>query len=282
MLKIAIPNKGALSEKSVALIKEAGYKCKRGGRELVVRDMNNQIEFFYLRPRDIALYVSNGIVDLGITGRDLAIDSKADYNELLPLDFGNSRFFYAVPKESGLTPDNFGGKRIATSYPTIVAKDMEARGVDATVVKLDGAVEISIELGVADAIADVVESGRTLVEAGLATVGDPIMHSEAILVSREESIKEDDTVATFIKRLNGIIIARQYVMVEYDAPKAILEKVVDLTPGIESPTVSPLNEEGWVAVKAMVKAKGINDLIDELHEVGAKGVIVSDIKTCRL
>ncbi len=282
MIKIAIPNKGALSEKSVALIKEAGYKCKRGGRELVVRDVANNIEFFYLRPRDIALYVSSGIVDLGITGRDLAIDSKAEFNELLSLNFGNSRFFYATPKDSGLTPDKFEGKRIATSYPTIVEKDMAERGINASVVKLDGAVEISIELGVADAIADVVESGRTLVEAGLATVGDPIMFSEAILVSREEKILENPAVATFIKRLDGIILARKYVMVEYDAPQSVLAAVIALTPGIESPTVAPLAEEGWVAVKAMVKKKGINELLDALYDAGAKGVIVSDIKTCRL
>ena len=282
MLKIAIPNKGALSEKAVQLVKEAGYKCKRGGRELVVRDAHHDIEFFYLRPRDIALYVNSGIVDLGITGRDLAIDSEANYTELLPLNLGNSRFFYALPKESDLTPDNFNGLRIATSYPTIVKKDMAERGVDVSVVKLDGAVEISIELGVADAIADVVESGRTLVEAGLKTVGEPIMHSEAIIISREESKTEDATVATFLKRVQGILLARQYVMVEYDTPRAVLDTVLALTPGIESPTIAPLNEADWVAVKAMVKGKRINQLIDQLSDAGAKGIIVSDIKTCRI
>ena len=282
MLKIAIPNKGALSEKSVALAKEAGYKCKRSGRELVVRDYKNDIEFFYLRPRDIALYISNGIVDMGITGRDLAIDSEAEYTELVPLNFGNSRFFYATPNDSNLTPDKFEGKRIATSYPTIVSKDLKERGINASVVKLDGAVEISIELGVADAIADVVESGKTLIEAGLHTVGEPIMLSEAILISRKESITENNAVKTFIKRLNGILLARQYVVVEYDAPETVLDKVTALTPGIESPTISPLNEEGWVAVKSMVKKKGINELIDDLHDTGAKGIFVSEIKTCRI
>ena len=282
MLKIAIPNKGALSDKSVALIKEAGYKCKRSGRELVVRDPNNDIEFFYLRPRDIAIYVSNGIVDLGITGRDLAIDSKSTYEELLPLNFGNSRFFYAVPKESGLTPDDFEGKRIATSYRTIVENDLKNRGITATVVDLDGAVEISIELGVADAIADVVESGRTLVEAGLMTVGEPIMHSEAILVSKEKTILDNDQVQIFLKRITGILRAREYVVVEYDCHESILNKATKLTPGIESPTISPLNENDWVAVKALVKQKGINDLIDELANLGAKGIFVSEIKTCRI
>ena len=281
MLKIALPNKGSLSEKAVQLVKEAGYKCKRSGRELVVRDMHHEIEFFYLRPRDIALYVSQGIVDLGITGRDLAIDSKSTYSELVPLNFGNSRFFYALPKEKDLTPNDFNGLRIATSYPTIVENDMKERGLDVSVVTLDGAVEISIELGVADAIADVVESGKTLIEAGLKTIGDPIMNSEAILISREESKIDDEKVAVFIKRIEGILLARQYVMVEYDAPKAILDKVIELTPGIESPTIAPLNNNEWVAVKAMVKSKGINLLIDKLANAGAKGIIVSDIKTCR-
>lgn len=282
MIKIAIPNKGALSDQSVALVKEAGYKCSRSGRELVVRDSVNDIEFFYLRPRDIAVYISKGIVDLGITGRDLAIDSSSTYEELLQLNLGNSRFFYAVPKDSGLTPDTFEGKRIATSYPTIVTNDLKARGVTAEVIELDGAVEISIELGVADAIADVVESGRTLVEAGLCTVGEPIMTSEAILISRTAAAMEQDQVKTFIKRLNGILLARQYVVVEYDCPKSALDAATKLTPGIESPTISPLNEEGWVAVKAMVKQKGINDLIDQLADIGAKGIFVSEIKTCRI
>lgn len=282
MLKIAIPNKGALSELAVKLIKDAGYKCSRSGRELVVRDTQHEIDFFFLRPRDIAVYVSNGIVDLGITGRDLAIDSEATYAELLALNFGFSRFFYAIPKESALTPDTFHGARIATSYPTIVKQDLAARNVQASIVELDGAVEISIELGVADAIADVVESGRTLVEAGLKTIGDPILESEAILISREQDKTEDTIVKTFIQRLHGTIIARQYLMVEYDVDQEHLEAAMKLTPGIESPTVSSLRDKGWFAVKAMVKAKGVNTLLDELHATGAKGIIASAIMTCRL
>lgn len=282
MITIAVPNKGALSDAAVNLIKEAGYKCKRSSRELVVRDAANNMEFFFLRPRDIAIYVTNGILDMGITGMDLALDSKADVEELLPLNFGNSSFFYAVKKDSGLTPDKFDGKRIATSYPNIVKNDLEIRGVEAEVVKLDGAVEISIELGVADAIADVVESGRTLVEAGLATVGDPIMESEAVVIARDKKIAEKKEVETFLKRLNGIIVAREYVMIEYDVKKDLLDKCCAITPGIEAPTISPLNEENWVAVKSMTKKKTINDIIDQLSDIGAKGIIATEIKTCRI
>jgi ATP phosphoribosyltransferase len=282
VLKIAIPNKGALNETALDIIKRAGYKCQVFGKELVVRDSEHDIDFYFLRPRDIAVYIGNGIIDLGITGRDLSMDSKAKYEEILPLNFGNSRFFYAVPKDSALTPDQLNGKRIATSYPEIVAQDMKKRGFEAQIIKLDGAVEISIQLGVADVIADVVESGRTLVEAGLKTIGEPIMQSEALVIARDKSKLDDPAVKIFVKRIESVIIANQYVMIEYDISDKNIEAAKKLTPGIESPTVSPLSQNGWFAVKAMVKSKGVNKLLDDLHDVGAKGIIVSEIKICRL
>jgi ATP phosphoribosyltransferase len=282
MLKIAIPNKGALSEGAVGLLKEAGYKCYRSGRELSITDQKNNVEFIYLRPRDIAIYVGNGILDLGITGRDLAFDSEADVVELLPLAFGNSRFFYALPAEQDLTPDKFENMRIATSYPNIVESDMKRRGVNAEVIRLDGAVEISIRLGVADAIADVVESGRTLQEAGLKVVGEPIMNSEAVLIGRNSKIVQRDEVRYIIKRLEGILKAKTYAMVEYDIPKTCLEAACKITPGIESPTVAPLTHQDWVAVKSMIHQKEINEVMDKLEALGAKGIIVSDIRTCRI
>ena len=282
MLKIAIPNKGALAEGAVALINAAGYKCKPSGRELAIRDVANNVEFFLIRPRDIAIYVSNGVLDMGITGRDLTTDGQANVDELLPLGFGGSRFFYALPKEKNITPDQFGGFRIATSYPTIVKQDMAKRGLETSVVELDGAVEISIRLGVADAIADVVESGRTLEEAGLKTVGEPILVSEAILVARKGNTKLPPEAAAFISRIRGILLAREYAMVEYDIPETVLEKACAITPGVESPTISPLSEKGWVAVKSMIKNKEINRIIDDLSAIGAKGIIVMDIRTCRI
>ncbi|MFI4910355.1 MAG: ATP phosphoribosyltransferase [Sedimentisphaeraceae bacterium JB056] len=282
MLQIAFPNKGSLSNVSIELITAAGYKCKRDGRELTVVDKENNIEFVYLRPRDIAIYVSKGILDLGITGRDLAIDSGSELEELLPLGIGKSRFFYALPKESDLVPDKFEGLRIATSYPNIVKADLERRGVNADVVRLDGAVEISIQLGVADAIADVVESGKTLVAAGLKTVGEPIMSSEACVMARNRDILENEDVKLFIKRLNGIIVAREYAVIEYDVEKSKLKEACEITPGIESPTISPLSKDGWVAVKAMFKKKQVNKIIDQLVDIDAKGIIVTDIKTCRI
>lgn len=282
MLKIALPNKGSLSEDAVQLIREAGYNCRRYSRELIVMDNLNQVEFVFLRPRDIAVYVSKGILDMGVTGRDLALDSRSDVVELLPLGFGRSSFAYAVPADSDLTPDGFGGLRIATSYPQLVIEDLQRRGIDAEIIRLDGAVEISIRLGVADAIADVVQTGRTLVAAGLEVVGEPLLHSEAVLVARTRDIECQETVNTFLDRIRGIVVAREYVMVEYDIPKSMLEMACVITPGIESPTVSPLSKEGWVAVKSMSRQRDVNQIMDSLTKIGAKGIIVTDIRTCRI
>lgn len=282
MLKIAIPNKGTLSEDAIKLVSEAGYKCKRYSSELLIIDNDNGIEFYFLRPRDIAVYVGNGFLDLGITGRDLALDSDTSVEEIISLNFGHSSFFYAVPRSSNLTPDSFGGKRIATSYPCIVKNDLQKRGINASIIKLDGAVEISIKLGVADVIADVVQSGKTLTEAGLVKVGEPLMKSEAILIAHsKESLKSEDA-GLFLKRLKGIIVAREFVMVEYDIPKAVLAEACAITPGIESPTIAPLSNENWAAVKAMIKRNSMNMSMDKLADIGAKGIIITEIKTCRV
>jgi ATP phosphoribosyltransferase len=282
MLKIAIPNKGSLSEDAVRLIREAGYNCRRYSRELIVMDSANHVEFVFLRPRDIAIYVSKGILDMGVTGRDLALDSRSDVVELLPLGFGRSAFAYAVPADSDLAPDGLGGLRIATSYPELVSEDLRRRGIDAEIVCLDGAVEISIRLGVADAIADVVQTGRTLDAAGLKVVGEPLLHSEAVLVARNRDIEGREAVNTFLERIRGIVVAREYVMVEYDIPKSMLEMACVITPGIESPTVSPLSKEDWVAVKSMSRQRDVNPIMDSLTKIGAKGIIVTDIRTCRI
>jgi len=281
MLKIAIPNKGALSEGAVQILKDAGYRCKRYGKELTVLDRDHDTEFIFLRPRDIAVYVGNGTLDCGITGRDLAGDSGAVVSELLELGIGRSRFFYAVPNHLDLKPEQLHGMRIATSYARLVEKDLEARGVKAEVVKLDGAIEISIKLGVADAIADVVESGQTLKEAGLKTIGEPIMQSEAILVGNPDKL-ENPELKSLIHRLEGILVAREYCLLEYVVEGSRREEACAITPGVKSPTISPVETEGWLAIAAMVKRKGLNKTIDALSEIGAKGIIAHNIQTCRL
>lgn len=282
MIRVAVPNKGALSEEAILILKEAGYRCRRTSRELMISDTAHGIDFVFLRPRDIAVYVSKGIVTAGITGRDLAFDSLTSVYEVLPLQFGFSRFCYAVPANQNITPNDFNHLRIATSYPNIVMDDMRKRGLDAQIIRLDGAVEISIELGVADAIADVVESGLTLKEAGLKVVGTPVMYSEAILIAKDETAAAIPEIQTLLNRLRGILVARRYSMIEYDIPKSAQDDACRLTPGIESPTISGLSNPAWVAVKSMIESDKANKIMDELKALGASGIIVTDIRSCRL
>lgn len=282
MLKIALPNKGSLADEALRLMNEAGYVCKRYDRELRVQDEEHAIDFIFLRPRDIAVYVERGVLDLGITGRDLVAEAGVAVTEMLQLGFGRSRFCYAVPKQSDLTPERFTRLRIGCAYPQLVRHDLQKRGIAAEVISLDGAVEISIALGVADVIADVVQSGRTIQEAGLKIVGEPLLESEAVLIARKHSGVPDPALKVVMERLQGIVVARDYVMVEYDAPQALLDVFCALTPGIESPTIAPLSKSGWVAVKAMVQRKGINDIMDQLAAKGARGIIVTNIQACRL
>lgn len=282
MLRIALPNKGSLSDGAAALVSEAGYDCRRSDKELARTDAKNDVEFFFLRPRDIATYVSRGVIDIGITGRDLNEDAQSPALEVLALGFGKSQFLYAVPAGSDLTPETFDGKRIACSYRNIVERDLKKRGVKATVVRVDGAVEISVRLGVADAVADVVESGTTLREAGLVPVGEPVLRSEAVVVARDAETADRPAVRTFIGRLHGIIIARTYEMLEYDIPRDKLEEAARLTPGIAAPTVAPLSDPDWVAVKAMHLRSGINETMDALAGLGARGIVAMKIRAARL
>ncbi|MFD2468796.1 ATP phosphoribosyltransferase [Amycolatopsis silviterrae] len=281
MLRVAVPNKGALSVASAEMLSEAGYRKRHDGKDLTVLDPVNEVEFFFLRPKDIAIYVGSGELDLGITGRDLALDSGAPVDEVLALGFGASTFRYAAPAGREWKPADLHGKRLATSYPRLVRDDLARHGVEAEVIRLDGAVEISIQLGVADAIADVVESGRSLRQHNLVAFGEPICASEAVLLQRagSEGSKAKSQLAA---RLQGVVFAQHYMMLDYDCPREILERAISITPGLESPTVAPLADEKWVAVRAMVPRKEVNRIMDELAETGAKAVLASDIRSCRL
>jgi len=281
VLKVAIPNKGSLSEDAIAMLKEAGYRQRTDPRDLTLIDNDNDVEFYYLRPRDIALYVASGELEVGITGRDLLLDSGAKSEEFLALDFGKSTFRFAAANGKNFKESDLNGKRIATAYPGLVSAYLAKLGVQAEVVRLDGAVESSVRLGVADAIADVVSTGGTLRQAGLSTFGDVILESEAILIERPGQ-KRSDSVETLLRRLQGVVIARQYVLVDYDVKKENLDAACALTPGIESPTISPLQKSDWNAVRAMVKRKEINQIMDSLWKVGARGILVTDIHACRL
>jgi ATP phosphoribosyltransferase len=281
VLKIAVPNKGSLADSSVEILKEAGYRQRVDSRDLVLTDANNGVEFYYLRPRDIALYVGTGELEAGITGRDLLIDSGAEAREILALDFGGSTFRFAGPADKNWKVEDLAGKRIATAYPGLVENFLTQRSLTAQVVGLDGAVESSVRLGVADVIADVVSTGNTLRQAGLSIFGDPILQSEAILISRESAELPGD-LEILLRRLQGVVTARQYVLLDYDIPKVSVNQACAITPGLESPTISPLQKEDWVAVRAMVLRKDTNRLMDELWALGARGILVTDIHACRL
>ena len=281
MLRVALPNKGQLADPAREMLREAGYHAAANARELVVQDPENDVEFFFLRPKDIATYVGKGTLDVGITGQDMLADSGSSAKEILTLGFAPSTFRLAAPAGSAQSVQDLSGKRIATSYVGLLNNWMSANGLTADVIELDGAVENAVRLGVADAVADVVATGTTLRQAGLEIIGEPIFKSQATLIARA-GIESESSVETFVRRLEGVIVARTYVLVDYDIPNDLVEKACAVTPGIESPTVSPLHDTKWSAVRAMVPRKQVHIIMDELYQLGARGVIVTDILACRL
>ena len=281
MLRVAVPNKGQLSDPARDMLREAGYAAAANSRELVVQDPENDVEFFFLRPRDIATYVGRGTLDVGITGEDLLADSGSKATTILELGFAPSTFRLAAPQGIAKTATDLAGKRIATSYPTILNNWLGQQNLSAEVVTLDGAVENAVRLGVADAVADVVATGTTLKQAGLEIIGDPIFKSQSVLISRN-NIEDQNAVDVFVRRLQGVITARAYVLVDYDIPNTLIDKACAITPGIESPTVSTLHDSAWSAVRAMVPRKQVHGVMDELYDLGARGVIVTDIHACRI
>jgi ATP phosphoribosyltransferase len=281
VLRVALPNKGQLADPAREMLREAGYPAAHGARELVVQDPDNDVEFFFLRPRDIATYVASGQLDIGITGLDLVLDSGVDTDTLLELGFAPSTFRFAAPAGTASTVAELAGRRIATSYAGLLRTRLDDLGIEATVVKLDGAVENAVRLGVADAVADVVATGTTLKQAGLVVIGEPLLVSQALLVQRAGA-PADAAIDTFVRRLQGVIVARAYVLVDYDIRAELVEAACAITPGIESPTVSPLHDAGWVAVRAMVPRRDVHRIMDELYDMGARGILVTDIHACRL
>jgi ATP phosphoribosyltransferase len=279
MLRIAVPNKGALAETAAQMLLEAGYTGRRDPKELIVADPRNDVEFFYLRPRDIATYVGSGALDVGITGRDLLLDSGSSATETASLDFARSTFRFAGPTGQFSALADLEGRRVATSYPGLVGGFLAREGVNADLVSLDGAVESAVRLGVADAVADVVETGSTLRKQGLEIFGPVILESEAVLISRHPDVPG---LQTLLRRLQGVMVARQFVLMDYDLPAALLEQAVALTPGVESPTVSPLRVPDWVAVRAMVRREGTNHVMDALYELGARAILVTPIHAARI
>ncbi len=281
LLRVAVPNKGALAEAAAEVLREAGYAQRSDPKELLLLDEANGVEFFYLRPRDIAVYVGEGTLDVGITGRDMLLDSGAAATEVMPLGFGRSRFRFAAPTGAELAVEDLQDLRLATSYPGLVGSYLKDRGVITRLISLDGAVETAIRLGVADVIADVVETGTTLRQAGLELFGEPILQSEAILISRTGAATPPE-LDQLQRRINGVLVARNYVMMDYDVADTGVERACAITPGLESPTVSPLAREGWHAVRAMVPRLEAQQIMDDLWDLGARAILVTDIAACRI
>jgi ATP phosphoribosyltransferase len=279
MLRIAVPNKGSLSETAAQMLSEAGYTGRRDPRDLVVADPHNDVEFFYLRPRDIATYVGSGALDVGITGRDLLLDSRSPAKEIASLDFGDSTFRFAGPAGRFTDLADLSGLRVATSYPGLVEAFLATHNVSVNLVTLDGAVESAVQLGVADAVADVVSTGSTLRKAGLDIFGPVILQSTAVLITSEN---EEPGSATLLRRLQGVLIARQYVLMDYDIPSSLLDDACLLAPGIESPTVSSLHDPDWVAVRVLIPRLNANHVMDALYELGARAILISSIHNARL
>ena len=279
MLRVAVPNKGILSETAILMLKEAGYAVRRDQKDLHVVDNQNQIEFFYLRPRDIATYVGAGSLDLGFTGLDLLLDSRSKAKPIANLDFGSSTFRFAGPVGAFKDIKELSGKRIATAYVSLVEDFLDRQGIKAELVQLDGAVEVSVRLGVADAVADVVSTGNTLRQAGLEIFGPTILESTAQLIVAPS---HDVDYEQLLRRLQGVIVAREYVIVDYDCPVSIIEEASKITPGIESPTISPLRDSEWVAVRALVKSAEVNKVMDDLYALGARAILVSALHAARI
>ncbi|MBT1668517.1 ATP phosphoribosyltransferase [Curtobacterium flaccumfaciens pv. flaccumfaciens] len=279
MLRIAVPNKGSLSETASDMLREAGYAVRRDPKALHLLDERNGVEFFFLRPRDIATYVGSGALDVGITGRDLLLDSGSEAHEVDALGFADSTFRFAGTPGRFASLQDLDGVRVATSYPGLVGAFLAEHGVSSTLVQLDGAVESAVRLGVADAVADVVSTGSTLRQAGLEIFGPVILESTAVLVSTDETIPGIDVLR---RRLQGVLVARGYVMLDYDVPTALLEQATAVASGIESPTVSPLHDRDWAAVRVMIPRDDANLIMDALYDLGARAILVSPIHAARL
>ncbi len=279
MLRVALPNKGILSDTAVLMLKEAGYATRRDPKDLHVIDTVNDVEFFYLRPRDIATYVGSGSLDAGITGLDLLLDSRSKARRVADLKFGQSTFRFAAPKGEFSSLNDLTGKRVATAYPNLVHDYLAKNNVSVDLVQLDGAVETAVRLGVADAVADVVSTGGTLRQAGLEIFGPVMLESTAQLIAAPDRVSASETL---LRRLQGVVVAREYVIFDYDCPATLVEEASKITPGIESPTISPLRDADWVAVRALVKSEDINAKMDELYTLGARAILVSAIHAARI
>ena len=281
LLRIGVPSKGRLAELAAQLLADAGLAFRRTERSLFARCKDMPVEVTFLRTDDIPVLVAEGAIDLGITGADLVAESGAEVTHRLDLGVGTCRLALCVPDDSGIAgPQALAGKRIATSFPRITRGWLADHGVEARFVELTGSVEVMIALGVADAIVDLVETGSTLAANRLKILAE-IGRYETVLVQNHR-IADPVLADRIVRRLEGIVIARGWSLLEYNVPRARLADAEAITPGFDSPTVMQLEDQAWCAIRAMVKRGEVHAVMERLEAIGASAIIETRIANCRL
>ena len=281
LLRIGIPSKGRLSELAAQLLADAGLSFRRPERSLFARCKDMPVEVTFLRTDDIPVLTAEGAIDLGITGADLVAESGAEVVHRLDLGVGTCRLALCVPDDATVDdPRKLAGRRVATSFPRITRRWLADRGVEAHFVELSGSVEVMIALGVADAIVDLVETGSTLA-ANRLHVLDEIGRYETVLV-QHPGLAATALADRIVRRLEGIVIARSWTLLEYNVPRTRLADAEKITPGFNSPTVMSLEDQAWCAVRAMVKLGDVHAVMERLEAIGATAVIETRIGNCRL
>jgi ATP phosphoribosyltransferase len=276
-LKIAIQKSGRLNEKSVELLKNCGLNFENYKSSLISPVSNFPLEILFLRDDDIPEYVQDGIADLGIVGENVIEETEVEVSYLQRLGFGKCSLKIAVPNNNEIAQlTDLNGKAIATTYPVILKKFLDKQGIVSDIRTISGSVEISPGLGLSDAICDLVSTGGTLKSNGLKPFAD-VMSSEAVLIGKKGS-EENDLIQELIQRIQSVLRAKETKYVVLNAPKANLDKVLALLPGVKSPSVVPLAEGDWVAVHTVIPERDFWDRISQLKQAGAQGIVVMPIE----
>jgi ATP phosphoribosyltransferase len=277
-LRLALPNKGRLAEPAVDLLRSAGLEFELSERRLSASVANADLELLFVRTEDVAEYVDDGLVELGLTGADLVAEHGGALETILPLGFGACSLVLAVPRDAGIGEvAALSGARIATSFPRVTAAFLAGCGVDAQVVEVRGAVEVTPELGVADAVVDLVASGSTLRMNGLRPIAT-LLASEAVLIGREAAPDADGGVAALVAMLRSVLDARGREYMMMNAPAAALDRIRALIPGLSGPTVMPLADPSQIAVHSVVERSQLWRLVPALKEAGARDILVVPIE----
>jgi len=281
MLKFAIPSKGRLKDPTIDILKRAGYKFRASGRNLYATCTNADIMFIFVRADDIPVLVHTGVVDLGITGSDLVIEREATVETILDLGYGKCRLCVAVKDDfSERDLSSFEGKNIATSFPVMTSEYFAKKGVNIQCIEMNGSVEIMVGLRLAEAIVDIVETGDSLRDNNLKVHSD-IGSYETTLIANKNSLDRPE-IQIIKRRIEGVLVASRYSLLEYNIEEKNLEAAEKVTPGFESPTVSKLDQDNWYAVKVMVKKGDVVQVMDNLEDIGATAILETDIANCRL